>query len=118
LARVRPCGKIPGDIVAIGDAGRPQQIRSETMEDVMSQFRQVVTRAWTDDAFKHKLMTDPAGSLRAEGIAVSAGVEVRVVEDTATVVHLVIPPKTADGELDMQSLERVAGGWYFPFRRR
>lgn len=67
----------------------------------------IVARAHTDEVFRKRLLNDPAAVLQAEGFEIPAGGTVKVVEDTATVRHLVLPPT---GRLDDESLEAVAGG--------
>jgi hypothetical protein len=41
---------------------------------------QVVARAWDDDAFRRRLLAEPACVLREEGIDVPPGAAVRVIE--------------------------------------
>lgn len=53
----------------------------------------IIAKAWSDPAFKAKLMANPAVTLEAEGINVPAGVTVTVVENTKNHFHLVLPPK-------------------------
>ncbi len=63
----------------------------------------VVTRALQDDAFRERLVADPAATLAAEGVALPEGVTVKVIEDTESVRHLVLPAAAralADEELD------------------
>jgi hypothetical protein len=52
---------------------------------------QVVTRAWADEAFKQRLLTEPRAVLEKHGIPLREGVALRVMENTAEVVHLVLP---------------------------
>ena len=78
------------------------------MNDQAKQYQQLIAKCWADDAFKQRLLADPAGTLAAEGMAVPAGVTVRVVEDTAQVVTLVIP--TRPTELTDEALAGVAAG--------
>ena len=73
------------------------------------QWGQVVARAWSDDAYKQRLQTDPKSVLAEQGIAVPAGVAVQVHEATAEVMHLVLPPPPSD-QLDLDRLDQVAGG--------
>jgi hypothetical protein len=70
----------------------------------------VIAKTWSDPAFKQKLLTDTAATLKAEGIEVPAGVQVRAVENTATLIYVVLPPKPAPGALSDEDLEKVAGG--------
>ena len=72
-------------------------------------YGQVVARAWQDEAFKQRLLADTDGALAEMGVEVPAGQEVRVVEDTERVTHLVIPPSPGE-ELSEEQLDQVAGG--------
>jgi hypothetical protein len=73
-------------------------------------YGQAVARAWSDEAFKRRLLAEPGAVLREQGMDVPSGVEVRVVENTARVAHLVLPARPAEGELSEAQLERAAGG--------
>ncbi|HVX15482.1 MAG TPA: NHLP leader peptide family RiPP precursor [Pirellulales bacterium] len=68
----------------------------------------LVARAWSDDDFKQRLIDDPAAVLAEEGIEVPAGIELKVVEDTDDVCHLVLPPSPA-GEFVDEDLSPTAG---------
>jgi len=59
------------------------------------QYQQVVAKAWGNDMYRSKLLRDPTGTLKAEGIDIPAGVEVKVVEDSAKLMHFVLPVKPA-----------------------
>ena len=69
---------------------------------------QLIAKAWADDNFKKKLLSDPAAVLKAEGMELPAGMGIRAVEDTQTMHHLVIPAKPT--ELSDEDLEKAAGG--------
>jgi hypothetical protein len=71
---------------------------------------QVVARAWSDEGFKRRLLAEPGAVLREQGMDVPSGVEVRVVENTGRVAHLVLPPRPAEGELSEEQLAQAAGG--------
>jgi hypothetical protein len=82
-------------------------------EEAHRQWAQVVARAWSDDAFKQRLLTDPQAVLAEAGLPVPANLQVQVHEATPTHLHIVLPPpppaelraKLSDVELD-----QVAGG--------
>ena len=80
----------------------------EQRQEQAKRYGQVVARAWRDEAFKQRLLSDPAGVLREEGIEVPAGQQVRLVENTDQVLHLVLPQKPRD--LSDEQLDQVAGG--------
>ena len=71
---------------------------------------QLLLKVWQDPTFKRRLVADPRAVLQEEGLPVPAGKAVRVVEDTAETMHLVLPHKPAEGELTDDQLEQVAGG--------
>ncbi len=78
--------------------------------DARQDYGKVVAKAWSDDAFKAQLLSDPAAALKEAGVAVPDGVEVKVVENTETLFHLVLPPRP-DEELSDEALDKVAGGF-------
>jgi hypothetical protein len=51
----------------------------------------IVSKALQDEAFKQQLIADPDATLAHAGVTVPEGISVRVVEDTASVRHLVLP---------------------------
>jgi hypothetical protein len=55
------------------------------------QWSQLVARAWADPDFKARLLADPAAVLKEHGLEVPPGVEIKVVEDSAKVLHLPLP---------------------------
>src|SRR3954453_10056698 len=54
---------------------------------------QVVARAWSDEAFKQRLLAEPHAVLQEHGIRLREDVTIRVLENTADVVHLVLPAR-------------------------
>lgn len=78
-------------------------------QDIAKKYAQIVARAWADDTFKSRLLSDPTAVLREEGIDVPEGIEIRAVENTDKVAYLTLPP-TPSEELSDEELESVAGG--------
>ncbi len=76
--------------------------------DQAKEYGKVVAHAWRDEAFKQRLIADPIAVLAAEGIEVPAGQQVRVVENTGQLTHLVLP--VPPGELSDDELDQAAGG--------
>lgn len=78
-------------------------------QDTASQIlNRTLSRCWSDAGYKAKLLADPAGVFKAEGLPMPEGVELRVLEDTDQTVHLVIPVRPQ--ALPEEALDAVAGG--------
>ncbi|ACY19267.1 NHLP leader peptide family RiPP precursor [Haliangium ochraceum] len=60
-------------------------------------WKSIVTRAWTDDAFRQELLNDSTRVLEQNGFSIPAGVNFAVVEDTDQQRHLILPPKPGPG---------------------
>jgi hypothetical protein len=73
-------------------------------------WQQLVVRAWSDPALKAKLLADPSGVLKANGLTVPKGITVKVLENTDKVLNLVLPVKPAPEELSEEELKQAAGG--------
>lgn len=69
---------------------------------------QLIAKAWADDSFRKKLLSDPVATLKAEGVALPHGLQVRAVENTDKLVYLEIPSKPT--ELSDEDLDKAAGG--------
>jgi hypothetical protein len=78
--------------------------------DFDDRWQQLVARAWSDPVLKAKLLSDPVGVLKAEGLNVPAGVTVRVMENTDKLVNLVFPVKPAPADLSEEELQGVMAG--------
>jgi hypothetical protein len=77
--------------------------------------RRLIERSLQEDSFRQRLLTDPKGAIEQElGTRVPEGFEVRVVEESADTIYLVLPGASAvvgeGGELSDEALESVAGG--------
>lgn len=82
------------------------------MEQLQKAWGKVVARAWSDVAFKKRLLSNPVKVLKENGIQSPPDVTVKVVEDSAKVIHLILPNKPA--ELSDEELDQVAGGFLMP----
>jgi len=71
---------------------------------------QIVAKAWADDSFKKRLMSNPTAVLKEYGLEVDSGIQVKVIEDTETMRHITLPPKPPEGELSEEQLSMAAGG--------
>ena len=80
------------------------------MNQQVSQDRlwgQIVARAWSDDDFKRRVLSDPETVFAEYGVELPEGTDVMVLEDTATTRHFVLPV-SPDG--DLMEEELIGGG--------
>ncbi len=72
---------------------------------------QVIARAWSDPDFKAQLLDDPKTVLAGYGIDLPTGLNLKIVENTADTMHVVLPavPSQA-GDLSDEDLQNLAGG--------
>jgi hypothetical protein len=78
-------------------------------QDTASQIlNRILSRCWSDASYKAKLLADPAGVFKAEGLPMPKAVELCVLENTAELSYLVIPVRPA--ELTDEALDAAAGG--------
>src|SRR5262249_15484423 len=66
----------------------------------------LIAKASGDPAFRSQLLSDSPAALATAGLKAPPGVTVKVVEDSHTLVHLVLPPEA----LSDADLATVAGG--------
>jgi hypothetical protein len=78
----------------------------------MGATKTIVSTAMTDPGFRAQLLKDPKRALESLGMHLPAGVSVQVHENSATVVHIVLPgPEIPTGQgLSDRDLDTVAGG--------
>jgi hypothetical protein len=77
-------------------------------EEQARKISQLIAKCWADEGFKQKVLADPAATLRAEGVELTAGLSYVAHENTDRVVHLVVPAKPI--ELSDEYLDGVVGG--------
>lgn len=106
-AYVQRCrGLISGNPMAIA---HHRHEGNEPMEE-SRKIQKLIARAWTDDEFKERLLSDPAARLQEEGLQVPPGIEVRIVEDTPDIRYMVLPLKPSTEELSEEHITKFAGG--------
>jgi len=80
------------------------------MNEKQNPMGKVIAKALKDEAFKAKLIGDPAAVLKAEGVEIPAGLTLKVVADTESVRHIVLP--ALSGKLSDEEISQVsAAGW-------
>jgi len=71
----------------------------------------IIAKAQKDDDFREELLANPKSAIQQEfGKELPLGLEVRVLEESANVVYLVLPPRPVV-ELRDTDLDAVAGGF-------
>jgi len=68
----------------------------------------VIARSLEDEAFRKQLIAEPAAVLKAAGVAVPDGITLKVVADTETERHIVLP--ALSGQLADEDLARLNAG--------
>jgi hypothetical protein len=72
----------------------------------------IVAKALQDDGYRAELLANPKYAIQQEfGKELPLGLDVRVVEESANVIYLVLPPKPVV-ELSDADLQTVGGGCY------
>ena len=81
---------------------------TQTSQDDGAIYAAIMTKAMRDPAFKAQLLSDPHAALKGAGFAVRDGMTIKVVENTDSQVHIVLP--AAHAKLSNADLDKVAGG--------
>lgn len=72
---------------------------------------EIIFRAWTDEAFRVQLESDPAKALTEAGIPLPEGKTIRVIQEEPGTVQILLPPAPATSvEASDDELAAVAGG--------
>ena len=81
------------------------------MSEKQIKFAELFAACWKGEALKQRLLSDPHAVLAEHGMNVPEGMNVNVVENTDTKVHITLPAApTANGDLSDEELENAAGG--------
>ena len=78
-------------------------------EEFQKAWGKIVAKAWSDPAFKKRLMENPTEVLKSNGIEIPSGTRVVIKENTKNEFHLTLPEKPT-GELSEEKLREVAAG--------
>jgi hypothetical protein len=85
--------------------------QTKTSQDLQARL---IAKAWEDASFKRALLNDPKAAIEQElGVELPDGLEIQVVEETATRICLVLPAppeELPEGQLPEEQLAAVAGG--------
>jgi hypothetical protein len=67
----------------------------------------IVGRAWEDEEFKKRLLTEPSAVFKEHGVETAPGVKLKVLENTESVIHLTVPTKP-DTAFTREEIESAA----------
>ncbi len=81
------------------------------MTDETNKMNTLIAACWKDDALKQRFLSDPHAVLAEHGMEVPEGMNVNVVENTDTTVHVTLPAAPKEhSELSDEELANAAGG--------
>jgi len=80
-------------------------------EQFQKSYGKIVAKAWTDEEFKRRLLSDGTTVLKESGLALPDEVEFKVVESTSSLIHLILPPKPDSEEVTAADLETRAAAF-------
>lgn len=76
----------------------------------------LIAKAWDDDRLRNRLLSDPRAVLKEHGLEPPQGVEVRVVENTDSVIYLTLPSKPEHDRIDDAQVDRPGAAVALPPR--
>lgn len=74
-------------------------------------WARIVAKAWADEAYKKRLLADPAKVAAEEGLIVPEGVALKLVEAAHRQAWLVLPPKPREEQPSELEARLAAGVW-------
>ena len=81
------------------------------MTEQRNQLADLFAACWKDEALKARFMADPKAVLAEHGMPVPDDMDVNVVENTDTTVHITMPaPPSGHLDLSDDELSNAAGG--------
>lgn len=92
------------------------QIINQTMTQRSEYEREVIKKAWSDENFKQRLISDPKSVIAEElDETLPENIEFEVLQETENKVYFVLPSNptsviTSEEALSEEALETVAGG--------
>ena len=87
---------------------------SELQErDFWDGYSGLVKKAWDDDAFKQRLLSDPAAVFAENGLTVPDGMQLRIMADEPGLRHLPLPSKPTTQDVAPQGeATTTLGSWF------
>jgi len=73
-------------------------------EQFQRAYGRIVAKAWPDEGFKQRLVSDPKTGLRDNGVKLPEGVEFKLVESADNLIYLVLLPRPDLREVSAEDL--------------
>ncbi len=71
----------------------------------------IMLNAFRNPQFKARLLSEPAAVMTEYGMHIPAGLEIKMVEQTEDIVHVILPPKGNLEDLSHLALQELVSGW-------
>lgn len=78
-------------------AGSREELTPERIERSQQAYAGVVDKYYGDPEFKARMDADPTAVLKAEGIEIPDGAKVKLLFNTESLLHIVLPALDSDG---------------------
>lgn len=78
-------------------------------KDFTKAWSEIVARAWKDEKFKKKLLSNPKEAAKEFGLDIPADANIQVVENTEKNRYFILPRKPSV-ELSEEEFKKVVGG--------
>lgn len=75
---------------------RTVYLGDEEIKEQDKKMAKLFARAWSDESFKERFISNPRSVLKEYDIFVPAAVEIKVLEQTDAVMHIVLPLKPGE----------------------
>ena len=87
-------------------------LNKEQQEAFQKNWAKLVAKAWSDSAFKERLLKNPKEVLKEQGIELPKEIDCKITENTDKIVYFNLPNKP-EGSLSETQLRNVAGAKIF-----
>ena len=77
---------------------RSEELTPERVERNQQVYADVVAKYYGDPDFKARMDADPTAVLKAEGLEIPSGAEVKLLFNTENLLHIVLPALDSGGE--------------------
>ncbi|AFM23537.1 NHLP leader peptide family RiPP precursor [Desulfomonile tiedjei] len=79
-------------------------------------FGKIVAKAWSDEAFKQRLLLETDAVLKEHGIRVPEDIEVKIVENTKELIYITLPLPPNSAEFGKEDVGHLQAAWQFYLR--